>query len=332
MSSKGDDACKVYVGNLPQHIKTRDLDDVFYKYGKIVDVDLKNTRGGDAIPFAFVEFEDPRDAEDAVRERDGYTFDGCKLRVEYPRSSARGRGGRGRDGYGGFRGGRGGGFGGGGRKPRGYQLLVSGLPETGSWQDMKDHFREAGDVIFAESYKDGTGTVEFSRYEHMKRALRDLDGSKFRSHEVGYQLSALRVVLYVTSFPLRMRLVTSTWKTLQQQDPVQDHVQDHVHVVTALLAVAATATAIAGPDPVLVERKDLRKLFDWLSGRFRYALLYIATTHAHTAHCKYARVFSSLQINLHIRRKCVCYVEVYNVHFSFPCAQPHQTPQSHGIH
>lgn len=49
---------------------------------------------------------------------------------------------------------------------------------------MKDHFREAGDVIFADAHKDGTGTVEFSRHEHLLRAVRDLDDSKFRSHEV----------------------------------------------------------------------------------------------------------------------------------------------------
>ena len=61
---------------------------------------------------------------------------------------------------------------------------MSGLPSTGSWQDLKDHFRQAGDVIYTDVYKDGTGTVEFSRYDHMKRALRDLDDSKFRSHEV----------------------------------------------------------------------------------------------------------------------------------------------------
>ena len=76
---------------------------------------------------------------------------------------------------------------GGGRTFRsrgGHQLLVSGLPPTGSWQDVKDHFREAGDVVYADVYKDGTGIIEFSRYEHMKRALRDLDDSKFRSHEV----------------------------------------------------------------------------------------------------------------------------------------------------
>ena len=113
-----------------------------------------------------------------MRGRDGYVFDGYRIRVEFPRSSSRGNRGGGGDG---------GGYGGGGRKFRsrgGHQLLVSGLPPTGSWQDVKDHFREAGDVVYADVYKDGTGIIEFSRYEHMKRALRDLDDSKFRSHEV----------------------------------------------------------------------------------------------------------------------------------------------------
>ena len=49
--------CKVYVGNLPSDIRTRDLEDIFFKYGKIIDVDLHNKRGP---PFAFIEFEDPR--------------------------------------------------------------------------------------------------------------------------------------------------------------------------------------------------------------------------------------------------------------------------------
>ncbi len=53
----GNNDCKVYVGNLPQDIRVRDLEDVFYKYGKIVDVDLHNGRGA---PFAFIEFDDRR--------------------------------------------------------------------------------------------------------------------------------------------------------------------------------------------------------------------------------------------------------------------------------
>merc|ERR1712141_363850 len=141
---------RIYVGNLPPDIRTKDIEDLFYKYGKIAFIDLKNRRGP---PFAFVEFEDPRDADDAVYARDGYDYDGYKLRVEFPRG-----------GGGSFRGGRGdrGGYRG-DRRPgpparrSQYRVLVTGLPPTGSWQDLKDHMREAGDVCFADVYKDGTG-------------------------------------------------------------------------------------------------------------------------------------------------------------------------------
>ncbi|KAF4077680.1 hypothetical protein AMELA_G00210690 [Ameiurus melas] len=172
----GNNDCRIYVGNLPPDIRTKDVEDVFYKYGAIRDIDLKNRRGGP--PFAFVEFEDPRDAEDAVYGRDGYDYDGYRLRVEFPRS---GRGG-----------GRGGGGGGAGA-PRGrygppsrrseYRVIVSGLPPSGSWQDLKDHMREAGDVCYADVFRDGTGVVEFVRKEDMTYAVRKLDNTKFRSHE-----------------------------------------------------------------------------------------------------------------------------------------------------
>lgn len=170
---------RIYVGNLPPDIRSRDIEDLFYKFGKITFIDLKNRRGP---PFAFVEFEDPRDAEDAVHARDGYNYDGYTLRVEFPRGSGpNGPGGRGR-GMGG--GGRGmGGRGGPPSRRSEYRCLVSGLPPTGSWQDLKDHMREAGDVCYADVYKDGTGVVEFLRYDDMKYAARKLDDSKFRSHE-----------------------------------------------------------------------------------------------------------------------------------------------------
>jgi len=46
---------RIYVGNLPGNINPRELDDLFYKYGNIRDIDLKNRRG---TPFAFIDFED----------------------------------------------------------------------------------------------------------------------------------------------------------------------------------------------------------------------------------------------------------------------------------
>merc|ERR1711881_619613 len=73
---------RIYIGNLPPDIRSKDIEDLFYKYGKIIFIDLKNRRGP---PFAFVEFEDARDAEDAVYARDGYDYDGYRLRVEFPK-------------------------------------------------------------------------------------------------------------------------------------------------------------------------------------------------------------------------------------------------------
>lgn len=65
-----------------------------------------------------------------------------------------------------------------------------GLPPSGSWQDLKDHMREAGDVCYADVYRDGTGVVEYVRKEDMSYAVRKLDNTKFRSHEVGLHLYA----------------------------------------------------------------------------------------------------------------------------------------------
>ena len=74
---------------------------------------------------------------------------------------------------------------------------VSGLPPSGSWQDLKDHMREAGDVCFADVFKDGTGVVEFLRYDDMKYAFKKLDDSRFRSHEVkSYVMYSVKTSLH----------------------------------------------------------------------------------------------------------------------------------------
>lgn len=168
--------CRVFVGNLPSDVKQRDLEDIFYKYGRINFIDIKFTRD---VPFAFIEFDDPRDARDAVHGRDGYDFDGCRIRVELTRGvGPRGPGGRPL-------------YGPDSRSPRrgppprrsGYRVIVSGLPDTGSWQDLKDHMRDAGEICYADVFRDGTGVVEYTNYEDMKYALRKLDDTKFKSHE-----------------------------------------------------------------------------------------------------------------------------------------------------
>ncbi|XP_030544842.1 serine/arginine-rich splicing factor SR30-like isoform X4 [Rhodamnia argentea] len=180
----------IYVGNLPGDVRMREVEDLFYKYGPIVDVDLK-------IPprppgYAFVEFEDPRDAEDAIRGRDGYKFDGYRLRVELA------HGGRGYsssvDRYGSYSG-SGSSRGGVGRHSD-YRVLVTGLPSSASWQDLKDHMRRAGDVCFSEVFRDRNGVagiVDYTNYDDMKYAIKKLDDTLFRN---AFSRSYIRVREY----------------------------------------------------------------------------------------------------------------------------------------
>ena len=65
---------RIYIGNLPPDIRSKDIEDLFYKYGKIVFIDLKNRRGP---PFAFVEFEDAR-YSDHIRKW-GILFNICYI-------------------------------------------------------------------------------------------------------------------------------------------------------------------------------------------------------------------------------------------------------------
>jgi len=108
-------SCKVYVGNLGNSASKNELESSFGKYGPLKNVWVARNPPG----FAFIEFEDPRDAEDAVRHLDGTRLCGVRIRAEMstgrtdPSGRGRGSGGGGPPRRGG--GDRGYGGGGGGR-------------------------------------------------------------------------------------------------------------------------------------------------------------------------------------------------------------------------
>ncbi|EDL38504.1 mCG17902, isoform CRA_c [Mus musculus] len=74
----GDSETKVYVGNLGTGAGKGELERAFSYYGPLRTVWIARNPPG----FAFVEFEDPRDAEDAVRGLDGKVICGSRVRVE----------------------------------------------------------------------------------------------------------------------------------------------------------------------------------------------------------------------------------------------------------
>lgn len=69
--------------------------------------------------------------------------------------------------------------------------------------------REAGDVCFADVQRDGEGVVEFVRREDMEYALRRLDRTEFRSHQVSTPLH---------SKTCQIRSALASYKLIQAHD------------------------------------------------------------------------------------------------------------------
>merc|ERR1711976_16931 len=85
---------RVYIGRLSYHVRERDIERFFKGYGRIREILLKNGYG-------FVEFDDYRDADDAVYELNGKELCGERISIEHARRpSRRGGGGGGGGGYG----------------------------------------------------------------------------------------------------------------------------------------------------------------------------------------------------------------------------------------
>ncbi|XP_076472180.1 serine/arginine-rich splicing factor 7-like [Babylonia areolata] len=86
---------KIYVGDLPPDASEKEIERAFSYYGHLRNVWVARNPPG----FAFVEFEDYRDAEDAVRALDGTVVCGNRVRVEHSTGRVRPkpwmRGGRG---------------------------------------------------------------------------------------------------------------------------------------------------------------------------------------------------------------------------------------------
>ncbi|KAJ0401518.1 hypothetical protein P43SY_009378 [Pythium insidiosum] len=166
---------RVYVGGLPRDATQREIQDGFGRYGHISNVWIARNPPG----FAFVDFEDPRDADDAIRSMDGRDFLGGRIRVEQARGGTR----RDRGDRGDFRGGRGGDRNERGRNPpqrTDFRVRITDLPRGIDWRDVKDHLRTAGEVTFCNVEGDGTAIAEFQTQEDMDNAIQKLDDKDFR--------------------------------------------------------------------------------------------------------------------------------------------------------
>ncbi|BFZ07421.1 hypothetical protein BsWGS_10460 [Bradybaena similaris] len=163
---------RVYVGRLSYHAREKDIERFFRGYGRIRDIMLKNGYG-------FVEFEDYRDADDAVYELNGKELCGERVVIEHARGSGRPPSSRSKgssawlDKYG---------------PPTrtDYRLIVENLSSRVSWQDLKDYMRQAGEVTYADAHKKhrNEGVIEFATSSDLRNAIEKLDGTEINGRKI----------------------------------------------------------------------------------------------------------------------------------------------------
>lgn len=192
----GDDTFgkKLYVGNLDFRTDAGYLKDKFGRYGDISDVFVPRDPRGDPRGFAFITFEDRRDASEAAREMDGKELDGRRIgcNVAKPRPPLEG-GPRGGD-----RGGdRGGGSRGGGRgSSTGSKLYIGNLAMDTRERDLEDMFDKYGPIrridLKVPSRPPAYGFVEYEDRRDAEDAQDATDGKKLNGETIRVEFSSVR--------------------------------------------------------------------------------------------------------------------------------------------
>ncbi|KAJ3034896.1 hypothetical protein HK097_004367, partial [Rhizophlyctis rosea] len=182
--------CRVYVGNLAYEVGWQDLKDFMRKAGDVVFADILTQVGGRSKGCGVVEFSEPEQAQRAIRELSDTPLLGRPVFIREDREqeakfgSGPGRGVGGPPGRGGP---PGGGYYG---DSAGKQVFVGNLPYIVAWQDLKDLFRSAGQVIRADVHEGpdrrskGTGVVLFETAGDAQHAISMYDGFEWHGRRL----------------------------------------------------------------------------------------------------------------------------------------------------
>lgn len=204
-------ASKVYVGNLDFKVAEEELEKVMNEAGRVVSVDMAKGRQGYSKGFALVEYENAKDAERAIRLLNDRQLGSRPIFVREDRGSERppreereerrsapaaastGRRGGNNNREESDR-----------RTPnpanlqplrirpddRGRLLYVGNLPWRASWQDVKDLFRDAGEVIRVDIPQDrdgrsrGFATVLFEEAAAAADAIKRFHDTEFEGRRL----------------------------------------------------------------------------------------------------------------------------------------------------
>jgi len=71
---------QLFVGRLPKDVRRNDLEQIFGRYGRVTRCDI---RVGLETAYAFIDFDDHRDAKDALKFENGREFHGQRIVVDW---------------------------------------------------------------------------------------------------------------------------------------------------------------------------------------------------------------------------------------------------------
>eukprot|EP00541_Cyclophora_tenuis_P014156 CAMPEP_0116560166 /NCGR_PEP_ID=MMETSP0397-20121206/10825_1 /TAXON_ID=216820 /ORGANISM="Cyclophora tenuis, Strain ECT3854" /LENGTH=365 /DNA_ID=CAMNT_0004086065 /DNA_START=187 /DNA_END=1284 /DNA_ORIENTATION=- len=180
----------VYVWNLAYDTSWQDLKDHCRAAGNVDQATILTNPEGRSLGCGVVVYQNPKEASRAIRELQNSDLNGRPMYLRKDRvqpGGGRGRGrGRGRN--------RGGGGGGPSSSSSGCQLFVGNLSFDTSWQDLKDHFRQCGEVEHVEvmetpeGRKKGFGTVRFGSAAEAEAAISQLNGVELQGRTLEVRL------------------------------------------------------------------------------------------------------------------------------------------------
>mmetsp|Transcript_11972 Transcript_11972/g.19225 ORF Transcript_11972/g.19225 Transcript_11972/m.19225 type:complete len:180 (-) Transcript_11972:236-775(-) len=149
---------RVYVGNLPWSCDWRQLKDLCRGAGDVLHADVTQDKDGRSKGYGIVQFSSAEEAGHAIRQLDGMRLGDRTISAAYdahdPAISGE------------------------------VSLYVGNLAWTTSWQRLKDHFKQAGEVTFADipagpdGRSKGFGLVRYASKSGAEKAIRDLHGTE----------------------------------------------------------------------------------------------------------------------------------------------------------
>lgn len=161
----------IHVGNLHHDAHKGDLEHEFSRFGRIKSMWIARSPPG----FAFIEYEDLRDAEDAVRDMDGREILGRRVRVDMKKNdrnepssrdgskaeSARGKPTRSE-----------------------HRIIITGLSERTTWKDLKSLLKEKTDPVYVDLRGEGKAVAEFATFDDIAVSIEAFGDKDFKGSQI----------------------------------------------------------------------------------------------------------------------------------------------------